>query len=65
MSKKSKKPVNWQKVAAASEELIEKLSTQPDRQMLEDLDVIDGEEADRLVLWLRQVSAVAKLKVAG
>lgn len=64
MSKKPK-PVNWRKVAAASDDLIEKLSTQPDRQMLEDLDVIDGEEADRLVLWLRQVSAVAKLKVAG
>jgi hypothetical protein len=33
--------------------------------MLEDLDVIGGEEADRLVLWLRQVSAVAKLKVTA
>jgi hypothetical protein len=60
---KKPKPVNWRKVAAASDDLIETLST--DRQMLEDLDVIGGEEADRLVLWLRQVSAVAKLKVTA
>jgi hypothetical protein len=62
MSKKSKKPVNWQKVLVAADDLIETLST--DRQMLEDLDVIGGEENDRLLLWLRQLHAVAKLKVA-
>lgn len=51
----SNEPVDWQQLIDATDELIEALLTQPDRQMLDDL-----VEADQLLAWLRQTNARAK-----
>ena len=61
----SDKPVDWQQLIDATDDLIKRLSLQGgDRQMLEDLGVLDGVDVGRLLPWLRQLNAIGKMKAA-